>query len=185
MENLKSLLQKLALTQEGLFAIATVDAVDDSGETLDATDILTEVPIYGVRLQAVADGSKLGVLVTPKIGSYVLVAALEKSFKDSFCAGFSEIEKIHVQIGTFKIEIDKDGVVANDGENGGLCIVPELKTQLAKLTARVDAVFAALTNSPTAPTDGGATYKTAITASLNTVVEKENFERIENPKIKH
>ena len=68
---------------------------------------------------------------------------------------------------------------------GGVIKVEELRTQLAKLTARLDGVIAALQNSPTAALDGGATYKGAVAAALAALVNKENFSQIASDKVFH
>lgn len=80
----------------------------------------------------------------------------------------------------------KDGTVELNGtQNGGVIVASELKNQLAKLTARVDAVYNALKNSPTAAQDGGAAYKGAISTALAAVTQKEDFSKIESEKVKH
>jgi phage gp45-like len=68
---------------------------------------------------------------------------------------------------------------------GGIIKVEELKTQLAKLTARLDGVISALQNSPTAALDGGAAYKGAVAAALAALVDKENFADIASDKVLH
>lgn len=80
----------------------------------------------------------------------------------------------------------KDGTVELNGtQSGGVIKAIELKTQLAKLTARVDTVYAALQGSPVAKMDGGETYKAAITAVLSAVQQKEDFSNIESDKVMH
>ena len=80
----------------------------------------------------------------------------------------------------------KDGTVEVNGtQNGGAVKAAELKKQLSVLTARVDALYNALKNSPTAAQDGGAAYKGAITAALSAVSQKEDFSGIESDKVKH
>ena len=68
---------------------------------------------------------------------------------------------------------------------GGVIKVGELRSQLAKLTARVDGIMNALKNSPTAAYDGGAAYKAAIVSALNAIVDKENFASIASDKVFH
>lgn len=68
---------------------------------------------------------------------------------------------------------------------GGLIKVDELRTQLDKLTARVDGIMNALKTSPTASQDGGASYKAAIVIALNLLVNKENFSDIASNKVFH
>lgn len=49
---------------------------------------------------------------------------------------------------------------------GEIIKAAELQGQLAKLTARVDGIMEALKNSPTAPNDGGSSYKGGIAGIL-------------------
>jgi phage gp45-like len=68
---------------------------------------------------------------------------------------------------------------------GGIIKAGELKTQLAKMTARLDGVIAALQNSPTSPLDGGAAYKGAVSAALALLAAREDFAGIESDKVFH
>lgn len=75
----------------------------------------------------------------------------------------------------------------NGGENGGFTNTPELKTQLEKLSARVDGIIDAI-NSPgvvAAPQDGGEALWGLFQLEIAQIVDKENFENIENENIKH
>ena len=80
----------------------------------------------------------------------------------------------------------EDGTVELFGKNlGGIIKVDELKSQLAKLTARVDGIINALKNSPTTMNDGAAAYKAAIVTALNLLVNKEDFSSIASDKVFH
>jgi len=68
---------------------------------------------------------------------------------------------------------------------GGVVKAAELKTQLDKLSARVDGIIDALKNSQTAAQDGGAAYKAQITVTLETLLDKEDFSNIESEKVLH
>jgi hypothetical protein len=65
--------------------------------------------------------------------------------------------------------------------------VNELKTQLAKVTKRLDDVISALKNGvpATGAADGGSAYKTSVVSYLNAITDKENYANIEDPKITH
>jgi len=67
---------------------------------------------------------------------------------------------------------------------GGIVKAAELKTQLDKLSARVDGIINALNSSPVTPTDGGASFKAGIVAALAALV-KENFSNLESEKVLH
>jgi phage gp45-like len=99
------------------------------------------------------------------------------------------------EAGGVEINSKASGNITLIGENGnielfgtdagGVVKAKELKTQLDKLTARVDGIMDALKNSATAAQDGGATYKGQIVAMLATLVDKENFSNIESEKVLH
>jgi phage gp45-like len=76
-------------------------------------------------------------------------------------------------------------VELNGKDNGGVIKAQDLKTELNKLTARVDGIMNALKNSATAVQDGGAAYKTQIVTALSMLQDKENFSGIESEKVLH
>jgi phage gp45-like len=79
-----------------------------------------------------------------------------------------------------------DGAVELNGTNeGGVVKAAELKTQLDKMTARVDGIMNALKNSPTTAQDGGSAYKAAIATALNFLTNKEDFSGLESEKVLH
>ena len=84
------------------------------------------------------------------------------------------------------IIVRENGTVELFGTDaGGVVKAAELKTQLDKLTARVDGIIDALNNSATAAQDGGATYKGQIAAALAALADKEDFSNIESEKVLH
>lgn len=145
--------------------ICTVDKVD--GRMCDVSPVDTDLaPLTEVRLNAMTDG-EAGIVITPKVGSFVLVSLLTEN--DAFVTMFSEI----------------DSIVLDGGENGGLTITPELKTQLDKMTARIDGIMDAIKNAVPGSMDGGLALHASMMAALATIVQKEDFSNIENEKIKH
>lgn len=80
---------------------------------------------------------------------------------------------------------NKAEFVFNEGENGGLIIIESLKSELAKMTARIDGIINAINNGIPAATDGGAGLHTSIKLGLKAITKIEDFSQIENPKIKH
>jgi len=103
-------------------------------------------------------------------GSSVIVSRIGDS-DELFVEMFSEVESI----------------IIDGGDNGGLTITPELKTQLDKLTARVDGIINAI-NSQTVipvPQDGGTALLSLLRLEIAKITDKEKFDKIENTKIKH
>jgi phage gp45-like len=80
----------------------------------------------------------------------------------------------------------EDGSVELYGKDfGGLVKVQELRTQLDKLTARVDGIMNALKNAPTTAQDGGSAFKAGIILALNSLSDKEDFSQIDSDKVFH
>ena len=73
----------------------------------------------------------------------------------------------------------------NEGKLNGLVKEAELRSQLAKLSARVDAIISAIQNSAVAAADGGATFKANMIGYLEAITSKEDFSNIANTKLKH
>jgi hypothetical protein len=122
-----------------------------------------------VRLSATIDSSVEPIIITPAIGSTVVVVDLSGEMRELCVLLYSSIQSINIM----------------GGHNGGLCITPKLVENLNKLSARVDGIIDALTNSATVAQDGGAAYKTAITTALSTLTDKEDFSAIESTSMFH
>ena len=87
--------------------------------------------------------------------------------------------------GGFVIVHSDKTVELNGTDFGGLIKIEELKKELAKMTARIDGIINAVKTAAVSPQDGGATFKANMVASLETLVNKENFSQIENKKVQH
>lgn len=149
--------------------VAQVVKVDTSKMTCEAVELESEQKLYGVRLAANNKGSKT--VVIPKAGSVVLVGIIGNNRQSRYVAMVSEAESIMLM----------------GDSNGGLCITPELKTQLDKLTARVDTIINAINAG--VPATGAPDSGTALIASIKAVLSgmppKESFKNIENTKVTH
>lgn len=139
-----------------------------------------------VRLNAIDAAIENKVTIHPTEGSYVQVAMIEGT-NESFIISSSEINMVEIAFADTTVEVTNDGVVIDKGENGGMVISPELVTQLAKLTKRVDGIIHAIKNAKPAAgsMDGGTVYQAQMVAFLNTLTNKEDFSNIENPKVTH
>jgi hypothetical protein len=137
-----------------------------------------------VRLNAIDDNLETYLTVYPAEGSNVVVAILENLVTEAIVIRCSEVAKIGLKIGAITLVIDKDGIVMNGGSFGGLIKIEELKTQLDKVTDRIDAVINAIKTGTVTPGDGGAAYKLSMTTQLS-ALSKEDFGKIEDTKIKH
>jgi len=176
--NIRELLRALVGGDGNVFVAlpCTVESVD--GVYCDVQPIDDDIaPVKKVRLNANTEG----LIVTPKVGSDVLVVMM--SATDAFVAMFSEIESYKLRVTGY--ELQGDYIEFNGGENGGMTITPELKKQLDKMTKRIDGIIDAISNAVPVAQDGGVALQKTIVAKLKTLTDKESFSKIENEKIKH
>jgi len=78
---------------------------------------------FDIRVRAVADDKDTGLVITPKTGSYVLVASIENKPESSYICGFSEIDEFYIKIPDVEFTLDK---------NGCLLKVPQAELNLTK-----------------------------------------------------
>lgn len=170
--------------------------------------------LFEVRLNATIAEYTDRLVLKPKLNSSVLLAIIENDVNEAFLLACSEIEEISLNIeeqsllinkegfvfngDTFlvntdglllkkesqSLKINKDGFVFNEGNLGGLIKIEELKTQLDKLTARVDAIFDGFS---ALPIDAGGTGSPLLSAALTKIKSPspEDFSNIEDEKVKH
>lgn len=152
--------------QRSVFHVGTVKEVSSDGETC-SVDVGGTV-WTDVRLTSVADG-ECDFKVFPKLGSHVIVTDLSNGgMSDLAVVMYSKFERIEL------------GEAEHTSANADI-----LKTELDKLTRRVDTIIDAIKNATPTPQDGGAGLKTTMVAVLSGITEKEDFSGIEDDKIKH
>ncbi len=142
----------------------TVTEVNWDEKTMTGTDS-DDLEYFGILLGAGM------VTVKPAKGSDCLIAIVEGDEATSFLIMADVTDLIQF----------------NSGENGGIAIVPELVSQLDKLTARVDGIIDAI-KSPTVvatPQDGGTALLALLRTEIAKIVDKENFGDIEDKTITH
>lgn len=140
------------------------ESVDWENKTMTGTDE-DDLPYYDVLLG-------VGMMaVKPVKGTECLIAILEGNEATAFLLYANEAELIEF----------------NQGLNGGFANTPELKTQLEKLTARVDGIIDAINNATvsTAGPDAGAVLLANMKLGLASITDKEDFSEIEDSKITH
>ena len=144
--------------------------------------------VLDVRL--VADIQNPGMICIPKIDS--VVGVVMENENAGFIALHSQIAQIKVNLlkgfeGSLKkdLKLDVEGEIKlNDGSNGGLVKITELKNELAKVNQAIQKILNLFSNWTPSSNDGGAALKTLATSTL-TGVQFPDYKNIENPKIKH
>lgn len=107
--------------KSGELMLAEVEEVDREEMTCTVSD--EGVEYFGVRLQPTIEG-KSGVVLLPKVGAAVLLSQIEGG--DWFVEMASEYDEISLKVGDSEVVIDKEGIVANGGELGGLIKIEKL-----------------------------------------------------------
>lgn len=109
---------------------ATVKSVD--GHT--CTIAIGDMELTNVRLRSVINTETDKVIITPAVGSVVLVADLSGlDYRELVVLGYSEPQKVDISIGQTTISIDSDGVAMNGGNLDGLVKIEALTSKLNDL----------------------------------------------------
>lgn len=127
--------------------------------------------VVAVKIDGTGKYAAVGVLVLPhdaQMGDLFLYSRNDDAEPQAIIRIFKEDKKIEV----------------NGKKYGGIVKAPELKDQLAKMTGRIDAIIDAIQNGSTVPEDGGATYKSTMSAKVDNL-DKEDFSAIESEYSTH
>ena len=163
---------------------ARVETVKGSTCSVRINDDLT---VTDVRLRAVINSQTEQVLVTPKVGSYVLVVDLSGgNHRDLAVIACSEVSEINIKIGNTVATINAEGIVFNGGSLGGLVKLQELKDNLDSLKSYVEAMNGALPAAFSAVGAGAAANGATGAASYQGAMSGQTVQLkdMENGKIK-
>lgn len=99
---------------------------------------------------------------------------------------FQDGAKLYYNFENHKLIVDMPNseIIINNGNNT-TAKADILKTELKKMSARIDGIIDAISNAVPVPQDGGTGLQATMVVALQTLVNKEDFTNIENPKIKH
>lgn len=156
--------------------VLSVDAIDD---TIDIS--LDGLQLSDVRLRSIIDSQGNRVVIYPAVGSTVLVGRIGHS-SEMYVQAVGIVDKVLCRIGDMKFQITDDGFVYNEGQHT-TANADILKSQLNKLSKRVDDLLDALKMAPADSSTG--TFKAGLMPMLEKIVDKESFSGIEDNNIKH
>lgn len=159
----------------GLFLVGEVKSVEGESCTVDVAGL----ELDEVRLTAVNDGAGGKLLLTPKVGSPVLLADMSGGeLRDIAVIGYTKIEKI---------ETTCEQITLNGGENGGLVNIESLNNNLDTLKKYVEAMKKAIaegfTSVGASTAANGPAGRTAFEGAM--AAHTINFEDMEDTKITH
>lgn len=148
--------------------LSLYQGVVESVEGSTCTVTIDGLAIPDIRLRATTTNDDMELLITPAVGSVVIVGSLT-----------GEFDQLVV------LSIDRaDQIILNGGHRGGLVLVHEL-TQLVNSLERElnDLKESILAWIPT-PQDGGLSLKTKLTSWAGRKLVLTQVRDLENPKIK-
>lgn len=176
LSEIKESIQKMA-SKGGAGTVFTAKVKSVQANTTCTVD-LDGLTVSDVRLRAVVNGETSKILVTPKTGSYVLVADLSGDLSQLAVVGYSEVKQI---------EVDTDKIIFNGGENKGLVKIEKLQRNLDTLKNYVLALTSAVaTGLGAVGVAEDANGGTGATAFSNAMTGRSiNFEDMEDTKITH
>jgi len=152
----------------GGLMIAEVKSVEGDTCTIAVDD---DLDLSDVRLRVVSDDNTSSkMLLTPKIGSFVLVADLSGGdLSDMAVVMFSEVEKI----------------IINGGNNGGLVKINDLVNHLNTIENDINSLKTAFAGWTPVAQDGGAALKGLIGDWSGQQLTPTKKSDMEDDKVKH
>ena len=136
---IKQKIQNIAGDKSSITCIQSAEILSVKGET--CTVKIDTLTVEDVRLRAVINGNNEKILITPKVGSYVLVADLSGgNHRDMAVVSFSEVENINVEAGgeniftvlsDFITEVAK--IIVVQGTSPNVTALEQIKQRLNKI----------------------------------------------------
>ena len=165
LSKIKRSIQNMASKNRASLYTAKVTAVHG-----DVCDVDIEgLKLSDVKLCAVSDTSKTKLTLTPKTGSYIVVADLSGEMTCMVAVCFTEVESISV----------------NGGELGGLVKIEELVKRLNGIETAFNDLLKALKTYSVTDTPSGTVYAMSTNLASVQSLDQTQQTQIEDDKIKH
>ena len=203
MSNIQDAIRQLAQGgRQTASLVCTVDAVDKDARTVDCTPLDEGAPLLGVNLQA-NQGSKFGIVVFPRVGSYVVVGfvadgsagvvlltddveSVEVVISESTARIEADEEGVHVRMGDdTSAELTGEGVILNGGSFGGMVKAEQLTQRINAIEKDINTLKNVFSAWVTTPNDGGAALKLAASTWADSPLTLTQRSDYENGKVKH
>ena len=166
--DIKNKLQKICQPKGLRLYFAEIVSIQD--DTTCTVKLEDDLQLSDVRLRSVVNSEKSGIVITPAVGSVVLVADLSGGKLSSMAViMYSEIDKIEI----------------NGGKNGGLINIEDLVSHINTIEDDINTLKTAMSGWTPTPQDGGAALKGAVTSWAGQSITKTKKSDIEDDKIKH
>jgi len=148
------------------------------------TVIIDGLELPDVRLTPTTTERDDMLLLTPAIDSFVLVGSLSGDLNNLCVLTADTLASAKLTIGDISVFIDKEGVVLNGGELGGLVKLGDVTKKINALENQLNQLKNILKAWTPAPNDGGAALKTAVSTWAGQPITITKSSELENLKVK-
>lgn len=123
-------------------------------------------------------------LLTPQVDSFVLVGSLSGDLNNLCVLALDTLASIKLTIGDIGVFIDKEGVVLNGGELGGLVKLDDVTKKINALENQLNHLKNILKAWTPTPNDGGAALKSAISTWAGQPIALTKSSELGNLKVR-
>lgn len=157
-------LRMLGTSKSSTFYQGIVQSIEGKSCTVEIEGLA--VPDIRLRASMTAEGEEL--LITPKVGTAVLVGSLS--------GDLTNLAVLSVDVAEM--------ITLHGGRQGGLVLLEPLTKKLNALEEELNKLKQALSSAVTVPNDGGASFKASLQGWAGSQITKTQASELENPKIK-
>lgn len=166
----------------GSLVFFSAQVVSTQGDT--CTVKIDELELSDVRLTPTTTQRDETILLTPAIDSFVLVGSLSGDLNNLCVLAADTLASLELVIGDISVFVDKEGVVLNGGELGGLVRLDDVTKKINALENQLNQLKNILKAWSPIPNDGGAALKTAISTWAGNPIALTKSTELENLKVK-
>lgn len=157
-------LRSLSQSKGSTFYQGIVKSIEGTSCTVNIEGL--DIPDIRLRASLTEEGDEL--LITPKVGTAVIVGSLSGDINN---------------LAVLSVDV-ADTIVFHGGKQGGLVISPKLVARLNSLEEEINSLKTAIKTAPIGTSDGGAVFKAGLMGWAGTPLVKTQSQDIENPNIK-
>lgn len=126
-------------------------AIVESIEGVTCTVKVDNLSISDVKLKPTTEETENTFLLTPAIGSAVLVGSLSGDYKSLFILHADALSAAYLKVDKMSFKVDKSGVEINEGNNKGLVKIDDMVKWMQKVYSDLQTIKTLLSTSPGKP----------------------------------
>lgn len=161
---------------------AVVKSVEESSCTVNL--LSNDMELDKVQYTA-SELNENGFRLIPKVGCNCIIALIGSGMNSIYLLTSDELDRVELKCATSTIAIDSEGIIMNDGDNGGLVISSTIAEELNGIKTDINNLKTVLAAWVPTPNDGGAALKAALAVYFADILSPTMHLDLENPDIKH